>query len=53
VQGSSGCPALDVEPAIAEMDLALFRERNRRRVKDLHAAMRALYDAVALAGTSS
>jgi NAD(P)-dependent dehydrogenase (short-subunit alcohol dehydrogenase family) len=51
VQGVFWLPALDVEPAIAEMDLAGFREANRRRVKNLHAAMRALYDAVAPAGT--
>ena len=44
VQGVFWLPALDVEPAIADMDLAAFREANRRRVKNLHAAMRALYD---------
>ena len=38
VQGVFWLPALDVEPAIAEMDLAAFREANRRRVKNLHAA---------------
>ena len=47
VQGVFWLPALDVEPAIADMDLAGFREANRRRVKNLHAAMRVLYDAVA------
>ena len=51
VQGVFWLPALDVEPAIAEMDLASFREANRRRVKNLHGAMRALYDSVAGAGT--
>jgi NAD(P)-dependent dehydrogenase (short-subunit alcohol dehydrogenase family) len=51
VQGVFWLPALDVEPAIAEMDLPGFREGTRRRVKNLHAAMRALYDAVAPAGT--
>ncbi len=50
VQGVFWLPALDVEPAIAEMDLAGFREANRRRVKNLYATMRALYDAVAAAG---
>jgi NAD(P)-dependent dehydrogenase (short-subunit alcohol dehydrogenase family)/acyl carrier protein len=51
VQGVFWLPALDVEPAIADMDLAGFREANRRRVKNLHAAMRVLYDAVAAPGT--
>jgi NAD(P)-dependent dehydrogenase (short-subunit alcohol dehydrogenase family) len=51
VQGVFWLPALDVEPAIAGMDLSAFREANRRRVKNLHAAMRALYEAVAAPGT--
>ncbi|HSD29700.1 MAG TPA: SDR family NAD(P)-dependent oxidoreductase [Vicinamibacteria bacterium] len=51
VQGVFWLPALDVEPAIADMDLAAFREANRRRVKNLHAAMRTLYEAVAAPGT--
>ena len=51
MQGVFWLPALDVEPAIADMDLAAFREANRRRVKNLHAAMRVLYDAVAAPGT--
>jgi NAD(P)-dependent dehydrogenase (short-subunit alcohol dehydrogenase family) len=51
VQGVFWLPALDVEPAIADMDLAAFREANRRRVKNLHAAMRVLYEAVAVPGT--
>ena len=51
VQGVFWLPALDVEPAIADMDLAAFREANRRRVKNLHAAMRVLYDSVAAPGT--
>jgi NAD(P)-dependent dehydrogenase (short-subunit alcohol dehydrogenase family) len=50
VSGVFWLPALDVEPALAEMDLAGFREANRRRVKNLHAAMRALYDEVAARG---
>ena len=33
------------------MDLAAFREANRRRVKNLHAAMRSLYDGIAAPGT--
>jgi NAD(P)-dependent dehydrogenase (short-subunit alcohol dehydrogenase family)/acyl carrier protein len=51
VHGVFWLPALDVEPAIGDMDLAAFREANRRRVKNLHAAMRTLYEAVAAAGS--
>ncbi len=51
IQGVFWLPALDVEPLLAELDLAGFREANRRRVKNLHAAMRALYESVAAAGT--
>jgi malonyl CoA-acyl carrier protein transacylase len=51
IQGVFWLPALDVEPAIGDMDLAAFREANRRRVKNLHAAMRVLYEAVAAPGT--
>ena len=51
VQGVYWLPALDVEPALAEMDLAAFREHNRRRVKNLYVAMRALFDSVSGPGT--
>ncbi|HXK10626.1 MAG TPA: SDR family NAD(P)-dependent oxidoreductase [Vicinamibacteria bacterium] len=51
VQGVFWLPALDVEPGIAGLDLASFREANRRRVKSLHEAMRVLYDSVAASGT--
>jgi malonyl CoA-acyl carrier protein transacylase len=51
VKGVFWLPGLDVEPAIADMDLAAFREATRRRVKNLHAAMRALYETVAAPGT--
>jgi malonyl CoA-acyl carrier protein transacylase len=51
VRGVFWLPALDVEPALADMDLAAFREANRRRVKNLHAAMRVLYESVAAQGT--
>ena len=51
VQGVFWLPALDAEPAVGDMDLAAFREANRRRVKNLFAAMKALYDSVAAAGT--
>jgi len=51
VQGVYWLPALDVEPAIDEMDLATWRELNRVRVKNLYATMRALYEAVSAPGT--
>ena len=51
VQGVFWLPALDVEPAVGGMDLEAFREANRRRVKNLFAAMKALYDSVAAPGT--
>jgi NAD(P)-dependent dehydrogenase (short-subunit alcohol dehydrogenase family) len=51
VRGLFWLPALDVEPTIADMDLASFREANRRRVKSLHAAMRALSESIAAPGT--
>ena len=51
IAGVFWLPALDVEPAIEELDLAGFREANRRRVKNLHAAMRALYESVSASGT--
>jgi acyl transferase domain-containing protein/NAD(P)-dependent dehydrogenase (short-subunit alcohol dehydrogenase family) len=51
IQGVFWLPALDVEPALGDMDLASFREHNRRRVKSLHAAMRVLYESVAGPGT--
>jgi NAD(P)-dependent dehydrogenase (short-subunit alcohol dehydrogenase family)/acyl carrier protein len=51
IQGVFWLPALDVEPDLAEMDLAAFREGNRRRVKNLHATMQVLYDSVSGAGS--
>ncbi len=51
IDGVFWLPALDVEPALADMTLDDFREANRVRVKSLHAAMRALYDAVGTPGT--
>jgi NAD(P)-dependent dehydrogenase (short-subunit alcohol dehydrogenase family) len=51
LHGAFWLPALDVEAPLAGMDLAAFREANRRRVKSLHAAMRVLYDSVAGPGT--
>ncbi len=50
VQGVYWLPALDVEPGLDKLDLAGWREVNRRRVKNLYAAMRALYDSVAGSG---
>ncbi len=46
VQGVYWLPALDVEPDLATMTLAEWREANRARVKNLSVTMRALYDAV-------
>ena len=40
-----------LEPDLAEMDLAAFREGNRRRVKNLHATMQALYESVSGPGS--
>jgi NAD(P)-dependent dehydrogenase (short-subunit alcohol dehydrogenase family) len=51
VQGVFWLPALDVEPALARMDLGAFREANRRRVKNLHATMQVLYESVSAPGT--
>lgn len=51
VRGVYWLPALDVEPAIEAMDHAAWTEALRRRVKLLHATMRALGDQVGPAGT--
>ncbi len=51
VQGVFWLPALDVEPAIAEMDIATWRENVRVRVKSLYAIMRRLYEQIAGANT--
>jgi acyl transferase domain-containing protein/acyl carrier protein len=51
VTGVYWLSALDVEPDIAAMDLATWRESLARRVKLLHAAMRSLGDAVGGPGT--
>jgi NAD(P)-dependent dehydrogenase (short-subunit alcohol dehydrogenase family) len=51
IQGVFWLPALDVEPELAEMDLAAFREANRRRVKNLHATMQVLYESVSGPGS--
>ena len=51
IQGVYWLPALDAEPALEQLDLSGWREVNRRRVKNLFTAMRALYDAVAGPGT--
>ncbi len=47
IQGVYWLPALDVEPDLEEMDLATWRELNRRRIKNLYTTTRTLYDAVA------
>ncbi len=51
VHGVYWLPALDAEPAIAEMDLEGWRERLRVRVKLLYETMRALGGQVGGAGT--
>jgi 3-oxoacyl-(acyl-carrier-protein) synthase/NAD(P)-dependent dehydrogenase (short-subunit alcohol dehydrogenase family) len=51
IHGVFWLPALDVERALSEMDLAGFREANRVRVKNLAAAMRVLYDVIAGQGS--
>jgi acyl transferase domain-containing protein/NAD(P)-dependent dehydrogenase (short-subunit alcohol dehydrogenase family)/acyl carrier protein len=51
VQGVYWLPALDVEPAVDEMDLATWRELNRVRVKNLYTTMRALYESVSAPGS--
>jgi acyl transferase domain-containing protein len=43
-QGVYWLPALDVEPALADLNAVEWREGLRRRVKLLAAALRALYD---------
>ncbi|HSF87346.1 MAG TPA: SDR family NAD(P)-dependent oxidoreductase, partial [Acidimicrobiia bacterium] len=43
IDGVYWLPALDVEPAIGEMDLAGWREALRQRIKLLYATMRHLY----------
>ena len=44
IHGVFWLPALDVEPELAEMDLATFREHARIRVKSLYTVIRALYE---------
>ncbi|MEZ4516695.1 MAG: SDR family oxidoreductase [Chloroflexota bacterium] len=51
IQGVYWLPALDVEPAIEDMDLEMWRELNRLRVKNLYTTMRALFNTVNKPGT--
>ncbi|NOK88154.1 MAG: Malonyl CoA-acyl carrier protein transacylase [Chloroflexi bacterium AL-N15] len=51
IQGVYWLPALDVEPMLEEMDLEIWRELNRQRVKNLYQTMRTLYDSISTAGT--
>jgi NAD(P)-dependent dehydrogenase (short-subunit alcohol dehydrogenase family) len=51
VTGVYWLPALDAEPAIADLDLEDWREHLRRRVKLLYETMRHLYDVVGDPGT--
>jgi acyl transferase domain-containing protein/NAD(P)-dependent dehydrogenase (short-subunit alcohol dehydrogenase family) len=47
VEGVYWLPALDVEPALEQLDIMEWRELNRRRVKNFRAVMRALYEQIA------
>ncbi len=47
VQGVYWLPALDAERPLTALDLEGWREVNRRRVKNLYATMRVLYNAIA------
>jgi len=51
IQGVYWLPALDVEPNLETMDLDMWHELNRVRVKNLYATMRALYDVISTADT--
>ncbi len=51
IQGVYWLSALDVEPELESLDLATWRELNRRRVKNLYTTMRTLYDSIQGAGT--
>ena len=50
VDGLYWLPALDVEPAIAELDLDGFHRATHRRVKAFAAVLRALYEPLGRAG---
>ncbi|MGF1469143.1 MAG: SDR family NAD(P)-dependent oxidoreductase [Sandaracinaceae bacterium] len=47
IHGVYWLPALDVEPAIGDMDVAAWREHLRARVKLLYTTLRRLYDEIA------
>jgi 3-oxoacyl-(acyl-carrier-protein) synthase/NAD(P)-dependent dehydrogenase (short-subunit alcohol dehydrogenase family)/acyl carrier protein len=51
VSGMYWLPALDVEPALDELDFSAWKEGLRRRVSLLHAATRALGDNLGARGT--
>jgi hypothetical protein len=51
IDGVYWLPALDVEPAIDQLDLTGWRELNRVRVKNLYTTMHTLYDAINKPGT--
>jgi NAD(P)-dependent dehydrogenase (short-subunit alcohol dehydrogenase family) len=51
ITGIYWLPALDVEVDASKMDLPLWRESLRVRVKSLHIAMRSLYDQIGRPGT--
>jgi NAD(P)-dependent dehydrogenase (short-subunit alcohol dehydrogenase family) len=51
IKGVYWLAALDVEPAVEEMSLEIWREQNRVRVKNLYLTMRALYESISAPGT--
>ena len=51
ITGVYWLPALDVEPAISEMDLAQWRGSLERRVKLLYVTMQTLYEQIEAPGT--
>lgn len=51
ITGIYWLPALDVEVDLSKMDLPLWRESLRVRVKSLYIAMRTLYEHISAAGT--
>ena len=51
VQGVYWLPALDKEGSLRDMDVAIWREAVRVRIKSLYTTMRALYEQIAAPGT--
>ncbi|NWG21710.1 MAG: SDR family NAD(P)-dependent oxidoreductase [Chloroflexi bacterium] len=51
IHGVYWLPALDIEPAIEDMDLDTWRELNRVRAKNLYLTLRTLYETLVGPGT--